>query len=389
MVPSIVFIFGAFIGSFLNVCIHRLPRNESIVTPPSRCYSCGTRVQWYDNLPIISYLILGGRCRWCGAGFSVRYLVMELVAGALTVGVMCWVFDRGNHEVLSPWLHWAWGGSPIADLAARACAGAAVLSLAFYLLVSAMIDYEHFIIPDELTKSFQLAAPVLAVMTGANLAYGDAGWLANWLVPPQSLQSAPHAIDVTPGRFLTNLLELGFVVLALLSLSLVAAGRIYRRYSSWEQPWTPEDQRGLSIGVWWFSGCTLVGLLAVTLVVLTKPGAWWSLLALQGAQSLCGSMAGWLSLYLVGLLGTLAFKRNAMGFGDVKFLAPIGAFLGPIGVVYAFFAAALVGTIISVPMRLLKESREIPFGPYLAIGSLMVLYGGPRLHHWLFQPLPH
>ena len=100
-------------------------------------------------------------------------------------------------------------------------------------------------------------------------------------------------------------------------------------------------------------------------------------------------MAGWLSLYLVGLLGTLAFKRNAMGFGDVKFLAPIGAFLGPIGVVYAFFAAALVGTIISVPMRLLKESREIPFGPYLAIGSLMVLYGGPRLHHWLFQPLPH
>ena len=94
-----------------------------------------------------------------------------------------------------------------------------------------------------------------------------------------------------------------------------------------------------------------------------------------------------MSLYLVGLLGTIAFRRNAMGFGDVKFLAPIGAFLGPVGVVYAFLAAAVIGTAVGLPLRLLRERREIPFGPYLALGALAMLFAGPAVHHWVFGSL--
>jgi leader peptidase (prepilin peptidase) / N-methyltransferase len=139
--------------------------------------------------------------------------------------------------------------------------------------------------------------------------------------------------------------------------------------------------------VLWFCASTMVAMLALALVVWLRPGVWWPALALHGAQALFGSLAGWMSLYLVGLIGTLAFRRNAMGFGDVKFLAPVGAFLGPVGVLYAFFAAALIGALVSLPLRLLGGSREIPFGPYLAAGSLLVLVGGPHFHQWLFGPL--
>src|SRR5271163_1296237 len=76
-----VFILGAVVGSFLNVCIARLPLEKSILWPGSRCGSCLERIHWYDNLPIISYLWLRGRCRHCGARFSARYFVVELVTG--------------------------------------------------------------------------------------------------------------------------------------------------------------------------------------------------------------------------------------------------------------------------------------------------------------------
>jgi leader peptidase (prepilin peptidase)/N-methyltransferase len=392
MVPLIAFVFGAFIGSFLNVCIHRLPRNESVVRPPSRCYSCGTHVQWYDNLPLLSYLVLRGRCRWCDAVFSPRYLVMEAAAGLLSAGVVAWAFDPGNEHAPALWLMWALSLHPgyqghIASVVAHCAAAASLLMLAYYLMVAAMIDYEHFIIPDELTKPFQLAAPLLAVLVGANLAYGEP-FGVHWLLAEGSAGPLDERA-LTGGRFLALVLGISGGALLLLLLSLIPARRIYQRFSSPEQPWSEEDQRGLRIGVLWFSACTLVAMGALALVVWLRPGPWWPALALHGAQALFGSLAGWMSLYLVGLIGTLAFRRNAMGFGDVKFLAPIGAFLGPVGVLYAFFAAALIGAAVSLPLRLLGGSREIPFGPYLAAGSLLVLGGGAQFHHWLFAPLLH
>ena len=79
-----VFFFGAVVGSFLNVCIYRLPRHESVVFPPSRCTGCGGRIRWYDNIPILSYLLLRGRCRTCKSFISLQYPLVELINGLLT-----------------------------------------------------------------------------------------------------------------------------------------------------------------------------------------------------------------------------------------------------------------------------------------------------------------
>jgi leader peptidase (prepilin peptidase)/N-methyltransferase len=81
------FVLGALLGSFANVVIHRLPRGESIVRPPSHCTACGAPVRWFDNLPIVSYLVLRGRCRRCGARYSSRYLLVEAATGLLVLAV--------------------------------------------------------------------------------------------------------------------------------------------------------------------------------------------------------------------------------------------------------------------------------------------------------------
>jgi leader peptidase (prepilin peptidase)/N-methyltransferase len=83
--PVFAFIFGAVVGSFLNVCIFRIPKDESIVFPPSHCQNCDYRIRWYDNIPILSYLLLGGKCRSCKSPISAQYPVVELINALLTM----------------------------------------------------------------------------------------------------------------------------------------------------------------------------------------------------------------------------------------------------------------------------------------------------------------
>jgi leader peptidase (prepilin peptidase)/N-methyltransferase len=132
---------GLAVGSFLNVCIHRIPLAQSIAHPPSRCPRCGYTLRWYDNIPVVSYAILGGRCRGCRAGISVRYPIVEL----LTMGIFL--------------LHYAvlgWSALLVVRLL-FACA----------LIVLFAIDLEHQLLPDRLTL------PGIAV-----------GLVANLFVPP-------------------------------------------------------------------------------------------------------------------------------------------------------------------------------------------------------------
>ncbi|MEY7999863.1 A24 family peptidase [Clostridium sp. Mt-5] len=79
----IIFIFGAVIGSFLNVCIYRIPRGESTAYPPSHCTNCGNKIKWYDLIPIISYFVLKGKCRYCGEKISIRYPLIEFITALL------------------------------------------------------------------------------------------------------------------------------------------------------------------------------------------------------------------------------------------------------------------------------------------------------------------
>lgn len=372
------FLFGAFIGSFLNVCIHRLPRNESVVLPPSRCYSCGTQVQWYDNLPVISYLILRGRCRWCDAPFSIRYLLLEVLVGAISAAVMWWAFNADTSP--APWLL----AAGVNEAVARAVSGAVVLALVYLLIVASFIDLEHTIIPDELTKSFQVAAPLLALGTGAVLGHHQVFDPTTWLVH-RTILGDPVA---TTGQFVWSVLAVVGGALLFLMASLPLARVIYGRFCPPEQRWRDEDHHGFRLGVLWFVAATTFVTAVILLLAWWQPGqGWWRLAVGQGALAIFGSLAGWMSLYVVGLLGTIAFRRNAMGFGDVKFLAPVGAFLGPIGVLYAFFFAAVVGTMVGLPMRLLAARREIPFGPWLAVGTVIALVWGPQVHQWLFSQI--
>jgi leader peptidase (prepilin peptidase) / N-methyltransferase len=364
-------IFGAFIGSFLNVCIHRLPRNESVVNPPSRCYSCGTHVQWYDNLPLISYIILRGKCRWCDAPFSPRYVILEIMVALMSALIVWWALT--SNFAPAPWLL----VMGIEENIARAISAAVALALTYFLIVASFIDLEHTIIPDELTKSFQFFMPWLVMGCGVPLAIMPLNihpilWLQRY--------DAVGQVEITSGNFLTIFLSVCVVVIGFLFLSLPLARYIYSRYCPAEQQWSEADHRGFRVGVLWFIVSCIPPIIGVCALTWFQPGDWWRAAAVQGTCVIFGSMAGWLALYVVGLLGTVAFKRNAMGFGDVKFLAPIGAILGPVGVVYAFFVAAIVGTVVGLPMRLLRQQKEIPFGPWLAVGALVILIFGDKVH---------
>ena len=131
-----LFLAGLCIGSFLNVCIWRIPREESIVFPGSHCPACNHRIAWYDNLPLLSWLRLNGKCRHCQAPISPRYFVVELLTGALFTVI---------------WLLHGW-----------------TLQTPFYLLftaaliVATFIDFEHLILPDRITLGGMLAGPVLS-----------------------------------------------------------------------------------------------------------------------------------------------------------------------------------------------------------------------------------
>jgi leader peptidase (prepilin peptidase)/N-methyltransferase len=243
MIPAyiFVFIFGAVVGSFLNVCIHRLPRAESIVFPASHCPNCKRPIPWYYNVPLVSYAVLGGRCKFCKARISPRYLAVEgLSAVILTV------------------LFWRFGARP--ELAIYAVLFSALIVISF-------IDIEHWIIPDEISL---------------------------------------------PGA----------------ALGLIISG-VY-----------PALQGQAS-----------------------------RLIALR--ESFFGILFGFISLYLIGLIGKIAYKKEAMGGGDMMLLMFIGAFLGWKLTVVAFFLAPVFGSVVGVPRLIMKKQETIQYGPFLAIAAFI------------------
>lgn len=122
---ALIGVLGLCVGSFLNVCIYRLPRGESLVSPPSRCPRCGKRLRWFDNIPVLSWVLLRGRCGQCRAPISVQYPVIEIVTALV-------------------WLLVAWMTPPGWLLASR-------LVLATALIVLFMIDFEHQLLPNAIT----------------------------------------------------------------------------------------------------------------------------------------------------------------------------------------------------------------------------------------------
>lgn len=133
----VMFIFGACVGSFLNVCIWRMPLNESIVFAPSHCTKCNAKIAWYDNIPLVSYIVLRGRCRRCHEHYTIRYFVVELVTSLLFCAVTA-LQDDSDYSFL-----------PLA------------LTVIAVLIVAGVIDFEHKIIPDKLTIFLLVFALIL------------------------------------------------------------------------------------------------------------------------------------------------------------------------------------------------------------------------------------
>ena len=305
--PCAVFaaLVGACIGSFLNVCIYRIPLDQSVVRPGSHCMSCGAPIRWYHNIPVASYFLLRGRCASCGARFSFRYAAVELLVALLFLLVLCLFPPAGA----APPLGMRWLAVPVAEDGAASLRALWQIPV-FWLFVSGLVvatfvDLDHLIIPDSVT------------IGGA-----AAGLLLSALVPE---------------------VQLRFV------LEPDAAGDALRI--------VPELART------WREGLALAAL---------------------------GAAAGSVPLYLVRAAGTWWFRRRgrigkddyAMGLGDIKFIAALGAFLGWQGALFCIGGGAFLGVLVAVPLMALGRRSlldRIPFGPYLAAAGLLWLLWGPRL----------
>ena len=139
MPAALAFVFGAVIGSFLNVVVYRLPRRESLVTPGSRCPSCNTAIKPYDNVPVLGWLLLRGRCRSCAAPISPRYPAIEALTAVLAVAVV--LLRHSVHDI------------------------ALGLVLVTVLMPVALIDLEHRIIPNKITGPAAIAALAIGAVT--------------------------------------------------------------------------------------------------------------------------------------------------------------------------------------------------------------------------------
>jgi len=210
---------GAVVGSFLNVCIYRLPRHESIVTPPSACPSCRRPLAWYENVPVIAYLVLRGRCRTCGAPFGRRYVIVEAITAATFVAAT-WYFGPGL---------------PLVSRLVFACA----------LIVLFAIDLEHHLLPNVITLpgivaglvfSFllhQWADALLGILLGGgSLLALFYAWL--WLRKEEALGMGDPKMLAMIGSFLGWRMTLLTLILGSLSgsivgVALIATGRGHRK----------------------------------------------------------------------------------------------------------------------------------------------------------------
>ncbi|MBX9742915.1 MAG: prepilin peptidase [Chthoniobacterales bacterium] len=370
-------LLGAITGSFLNCLVYRLPRNISLLTPSrSFCPICKRSLPWYENVPLLSWIFLRGRCAGCQAPIAGRYFLVELLT-ALLFWVCC--FRLGFPEIIAGWLFIA------------------------LLIVATFIDLEWMIIPDLIT------------IGGA-----ASGMISSFLFP--SLMGTTSRTTA----FLFSLASavLGYLLLwGVLELGKMAFGR---RKASWNQPCSlqflkkedrfllllegeelfledlllrPSDKivfkaEKLQIAEKQFTSVVCeITKCGVTLFQKHKKGSKKGSVPGSrdtGTDPKTNGLAPNMTICrtdpfvpLQAEITELTLPREAMGFGDVKFLACIGAFLGFKGALFSLFAGSLVGAIAGGLLLLITAGRSgrcIPFGPYLALGALIWFFFEP----WIF-----
>jgi leader peptidase (prepilin peptidase)/N-methyltransferase len=350
----VFFVFGCIVGSFLNVCIHRLPSGMSIVTPKSHCPYCKYSIPWYLNIPLVTWLALRGRCKNCGAPISVRYFVVELLTGVAFLG--CWlVFGDAGHPLQS---------MPVAFVYAVFLAG---------LIVATFIDFEHFIIPDEITLGG------MAV-----------GFAASFFIP--ALHNA-STLNVGMWRSFIGAIVGAGTIYAILRLGKLLFGRqrvklpvetkiIFTDTSvhlpDKEIPYEELFYRGSDAIVLHARTVELVDRGYKDVVVRLSPSA------LEiGEEKMNPDDVPCLE----AVSTEIVLPREAMGLGDVKFMGAIGAFLGWQGVMFSLMLSSMIGAVVGVTLIALRRrewSSRMPYGPYIALAAVIWVFGGKKLVPWLF-----
>lgn len=362
-------LLGAVVGSFANVVVYRLPRGESVVTPGSRCPSCGRRLAVVDLVPVLSWVLLRGRCRTCGAPISPRYpLVEALMAG--TFAALAAAFPPEAH-------------------------GAAVLPLlavVAMLVMAALIDLERYVLPDVLTlPALALALLGSLVWAGTPGLPAPAEALAGALAGAGVLVLMNRVGGLALRRFADTSERLWPVSLDQVNVAAVvgAALGVWPGLAAGAASLAVNlaTRRTVRLGEPLLYGLWLLAVVLSTLgfpVDLTASLAGTALAA--GAWALLGAVYWWLHDAVKGGAkeepGEEDEEPVAMGFGDVKLAAVLGAFLGWERLLVALFLAVAAGALGGVAVRLLGGGRLVPFGPYLLVGALASLFVGDAVIAW-------
>lgn len=371
-----VFAVGCCIGSFLNVVIYRLPREKSLVTPPSSCPSCGRHIQFYDNIPLVSWLVLRAKCRYCKAPISPRYFVIELLTGLVFLGLFI--------------LYFVW---PVRHIEIEGQMGVAaffrggwLIYLIHIILLSSLIavsavDLELWLIP-------------IVVCWFATLAAIIGSGIAPFIISRASLTGKYVVYPFPTAGQNTAALAAGAAVGLVISIILVETGLIKASYEGREECENPDNEKPPQEPI--FSDrleiCREI-LFLLPIIICSAVfywfaksviGAWWTkFLAYPAVSGVFGSLWGFFIgctvVWATRILGTLAFGREAMGLGDVHLMGSAGAVLGAMPVVAAFFIAPFFGLGWVTIQMFSKNVRQIPYGPFLSLGILAVMIFHDRI----------
>ncbi len=367
-----IFAFGCCVGSFLNVVIYRLPRDESLIKPPSACPKCGKSIRFYDNIPLVSWLLLGTKCRYCKAPISPRYFVIELLTGLVFVGLFFLFFYTDLRTGVGTFGQGGWFFylNSIILLAA--------------LIAASAIDLELWVIP-------------LSICWFATLAGLIGSTLGPYVIDPAVIRN--H--DLLPGASpKTASLAAGAVVGLAISLVLLATGLIKRSYDSEDSQDSHKETEGakepmlnhrveICKEIIFLSPIIICSLTAYLLSQKTPSiSKWWLDFSQKPAiAGLLGSALGYFVgcglVWFARIAGTLGFGKEAMGLGDVHLMGAAGTVIGPLLVVVAFFIAPFFGLAWAGFRTFSKKTRQIPYGPFLSLGVFAVMILHDRILAYL------
>ncbi len=412
-----VFALGACIGSFLNVVVWRLPRIElpepggplkdffacfaGLSDPPSHCPNCHNRLKWYDNIPIFGWIKLRGRCRFCKKPISVRYPLVETATALLFVGyyvaffVFQWRACCPHPRVLSTvtddlgFVHEIFR-QPVWTFADAWPVYFLYMALLAALLAASLIDAELFIIPIQIPWVIAIVGFIVHAIVdrpslpGALNLGGDFGpvWMA--LSAGASLGLLVTLIlwglKILPTSFERGeVLEVDRQQLEEARQQAALDGKVLE-FEELPEPHTPREIRVEMSKEMLFLSPALVTAAAFVAAETFVPAFRTTLVNLQQLDwltgllgSLLGAMAGGFVVWITRILGTLAFRRIAMGLGDVHLMFGVGAVIGAGGAVVAFFVAPFFGILVAVYMMTTRKQREIPLGPYLSMATAAVM----------------